>query len=157
MFPSFTLSPSRLLPPPARLLCGESRQSVGVRGRGSAAEAALTLLDAPGCSWSVLLFSHLWNMRRLCIFLGKYNLIVFSFSVYFFLCLFNLSSEGRQGTSVVSCNRMVPAGVSHVCPQRLLSDTVRALSPLSICYVWYVSVSSVSNDNALCLEMLHFD
>lgn len=42
---------------------------------------------------------------------------------------FFLNSEGRQRTSVVSCNRMVPAGVSHVSAQRLLSNPVRVVLP----------------------------
>lgn len=37
----------------------------------------------------------------------------------------NVYSEGSEETSVVSGNRMVPAGVSHVCFQCLLSHTVR--------------------------------
>ena len=52
---------------------------------------------------------------------------------YFLLSLLlNLCSKGRQGTSVVSGNRMVPAGVSHVCPQCLLSHAVRAHLVLSV-------------------------
>lgn len=47
---------------------------------------------------------------------------------------------------MVSRNRMVPAGVSHVCTQRLLSDTVRVFSPLSICNS-FVSDSNISNHN----------
>lgn len=45
---------SRLLPPAARLLCGESRQSGGNWGRDGGAEAAVSVLDAPGSSRLVL-------------------------------------------------------------------------------------------------------
>lgn len=37
----------------------------------------------------------------------------------------NISSESKQRFALVPWERMVPAGVSDVSPQRLLSDTVR--------------------------------
>ena len=94
-------------------------------GVGSVAQSLLTLfwmlLAAPG--WQHFLFST----SKRCLFASFYSNMVWLCSHSRSVCvfyLFNLPSEGRQGTSVVSCNRMVPAGVSHVSPQRLLSDTV---------------------------------
>lgn len=52
----------------------------------------------------------------------------------------NLYSEGSQGTPVVSGNRMVPAGVSRVCPQCLLSHTVREHVVLSVLPVHFMQI-----------------
>lgn len=92
------------------------------------------LLAAPG--W-LCLFSHFRNMFSFFFAIWADCVLIlcmcFVFYVYIYIYnLFNLPSEGRQGTSVVSCSRMVPAGVSHVSPQRLLSDTVGTHPPSSI-------------------------
>lgn len=66
-------------------------------------------------------------------------------------CLLNLHSEGRQGTSVVSGNRMVPAGVSHVCLQRLLSHAVRehvVFSALTVHLIQLITPEEFIRDKA---------
>lgn len=96
-------------------------------GAGSALQRLLALfwmlLAAPG--WLEHLFLSI--CCEICIDFKQQDPIVFSFSVcthFFPSFYFHLPSEGRQGTSVLSCHRMVPAGVSRVCFQRLLPDTV---------------------------------
>lgn len=90
-----------------------------------------------GCSWQLQvggLFFYLLRKTRillLCLATWSDYVLFFSWPQCVFCIFFNRPREGRQGTSVVSCNRMVPAGVSHVSPQRLLSDPVRACLPLS--------------------------
>ena len=116
-FPVFPLS-FRLLPTPARLLCGESRQSNWIQGWDSITEPALTALDASGSSRLVDSFFHVTTSL-----LGNVVCLCSHPRPMWFI----LSSEGRQGTAVVSCYRMVPAGFPHVCPQRVLSDTVRVI------------------------------
>ena len=68
---------SRLLPPAARLLCGESGQSGGIRGRDGGAEAAVSILDAPGSSRLVVLKHTSKLCLDLCIFYRNAPIVIF--------------------------------------------------------------------------------
>ena len=108
---------SRLLPAAAGILCGESGQSFGFRGRDSGSKVALAVVDAPGSSRSATHHSHLHRKMHLMLFsraTWSHHVLIPSLNVS--KNVFNPPREGRQGTCVVSCNRMVPAGVCHVSP-----------------------------------------
>ena len=97
-------------------------------GVGTVAQKSLSLLwillAAPGLLHFILTYLHLLLFSRAT---WSHHVLIPSLNV--FKNVFNPPREGRQGTRVVSCNRMVPAGVCHVSPQRLLSDTVRIRRP----------------------------
>lgn len=106
---------------PFWLGCCVARASRGLgSGVGTVALTLVSLL------WMILTAPGWWHFPRKCIV---------RFSDHFSrpcVSRLNPSSEGRPGIRVVSCKRLVPAGVAHVCTQCLLSHKVQPLSPVSL-------------------------
>lgn len=113
---SLSLS-SRFLSPAAGPLRAERRQSAGFWCRLGLSEAALAALDA---GRSPRLVRPLVSCHMFAFTAGLMTSFLCCIRLLFFLS----SRESGPGSCVVPCFRMVPVCVPHVCPERVLSDTV---------------------------------